>query len=71
MILFRDPSLFSPQLLDHLLEISHSFSSCLVGDLRSRRQFSLGLSSSYRRGLVSNTIAGPKHRTDGNREEKK
>jgi hypothetical protein len=62
--------LFCPDLLDSLLEISHSFSSRFVGDLRSRRQLSLGLNSSWR-GLVSNPIAGPKHRTDSNREENK
>ena len=69
--LFRDPLLFCPQLLDRLLEISDSFSSRLVGDLRSRSQFSLRPNNSNWRGLVSNTIAGPKHCTDGNREEKK
>jgi hypothetical protein len=69
--LFRDTLLFCPKLLDRLLEISHSFSSRLVGDLRTRRQFSLGLNNSYWRGIVSNTIAGPKHCSDGNREKKK
>jgi hypothetical protein len=59
------------ELLDRLLEIDHSISSRFVGEFGSLRRLSIGVNCRQWRGLRSNSIAGPKHCNNGNREEKK